>query len=92
MAFFRTDLDDDILFRNALESRVLGFFQNVKSTRRQGVEFLLKGIWQRGQWFLNYTLTDATFEDDVELFTFANEDRIALVQKGDTIPLVAPQR
>ena len=26
------------------------------------------------------------------LFTFANEDRIALVQKGDTIPLVAPHR
>ena len=87
LAFFRTDLDDDILFRNAPESRVLGFFQNVKSTRRQGIEFLLKGIWQRGQWFLNYTLTDATFEDDTELFTFANEDRIALVQKGDTIPL-----
>jgi outer membrane receptor protein involved in Fe transport len=92
LAFFRTDLADDILFRNAPQSRVLGFFQNVKSTRRQGLEFLLKGIWQRGQWFLNYTLTDATYQDDTELFTFANEDRIALVQKGDTIPLVATHR
>ncbi|NOT52978.1 MAG: TonB-dependent receptor [Deltaproteobacteria bacterium] len=92
LAFFRTDLEDDILFRNAPQSRVLGFFQNVKSTRREGLEFLLKGVWGRGQWFLNYTLTDATFQDEIELFTFANEDRIALVQKGDTIPLVATHR
>ena len=92
LAFFRTDLEDDILFRNEPDSRVLGFFQNVKATRRQGIEFLLKGLWQRGQWFLNYTLTDATYQDDMELFTFANEDRIALVQKGDTIPLVATHR
>ncbi|MGE0683809.1 MAG: TonB-dependent receptor [Candidatus Binatia bacterium] len=91
-AFFRTDLDDDILFRNEPESRVLGFFQNVKATRRQGIEFLLKGAWGRGHWFANYTLTDATFEDDVELFTFANEDRIALVRKGDTLPLVPIHR
>jgi len=92
LAFFRTYLDDDILFRNAPQSRVLGFFQNVKSTRRQGLEFLLKGLWQRGQWFLNYTLTDATYQDDTELFTFANEDHIAMVQKGDKISLVAPHR
>ena len=92
LAFFRTDLEDDILFRNEPNSRVLGFFQNVKATRRQGIEFLLKGIWRRGHWFLNYTLTDATYQDDTELFTFANEDRVALVQKGDTIPLVAPHR
>ena len=92
LAFFRTDLTDDILFRNDPQSRVLGFFQNVKATRRQGLEFLLKGVWGRGQWFLNYTLTDATFEDDAELFTFANKDRIALVQKGDTLPLVAAHR
>jgi outer membrane receptor protein involved in Fe transport len=92
LAFFRTDLEDDILFRNEPQSRVLGFFQNVKATRRQGIEFLLKGAWSRGQWFLNYTLTDATFEDDIELFTFAHEDRVALVQKGDTLPLVPPHR
>jgi iron complex outermembrane recepter protein len=92
VAFFRTDLDDDILFRNEPESRVLGFFQNVKATRRQGIEFLLKGAWSRGSWFANYTLTDATFEDDTELFTFANEDRVALVQKGDTLPLVPTHR
>ncbi|MBI3248514.1 MAG: TonB-dependent receptor [Deltaproteobacteria bacterium] len=92
LAFFRTDLEDDILFRNDPQSRVLGFFQNVKATRRQGLELLLKGAFGQGQWFLNYTLTDATFEDDVELFTFANEDRVALVQKGDTLPLVAAHR
>jgi iron complex outermembrane receptor protein len=92
LTFFRTDLEDDILFRNAQQSRVLGFFQNVKATRRQGIEFLLRGTWSWGAWFLNYTLTDATFEDDIELFTFANEERIALVQKGDILPLVAHHR
>lgn len=92
LAFFRTDLKDDILFRNEPESRVLGFFQNIDATRRQGIELLLRGAWGWGSWFLNYTLTDATFADDIELFTFANEARIARVHSGDRLPLVPPQR
>jgi len=92
LAFYRTDLTDDILFRNEPQSRVLGFFQNVSATRRQGIEFLLRGAWSRGQWFINYALTDATFETNTRLFSFANEDRVALVQKGDTLPLVPTHR
>ncbi|MCS6927819.1 MAG: TonB-dependent receptor, partial [Candidatus Binatia bacterium] len=92
LAFYRTDLDDDILFRNEPRSRVLGFFQNVQATRRQGIEVLLTGMWRRGRWFANYALTDATFGVDTELFTFANEDRVAFVRKGDTLPLVPPHR
>ena len=92
LAFFRTDLKDDILFRNEPESRVLGFFQNVDATRRQGLELLLRGVWNWGNWFLNYTVTDATFEDEIELFTFANEERIALVREGDRLSLVPPHR
>ena len=92
LAFYRTDLSDDILFRNDPQSRLLGFFQNVKATRRQGIEFLLRGAWSRGQWFINYTLTDATFATNTPLFTFANADRVAFVQKGDTLPLVPTHR
>ena len=92
LAFFRTDLKDDILFRNEPESRVLGFFQNVDATRRQGIELLLRGVWSWGNWFLNYTVTDAIFRDDIELFTFANEDRLAQVRSGDRLPLVPPHR
>jgi outer membrane receptor protein involved in Fe transport len=92
LAFFRTDLEDDILFRNEPRSRVLGFFQNVAATRRQGIEFLLRGVWRGGQWFANYTLTDATFETDAELFTFANEARVAFVRRGDSLPLVPNHR
>lgn len=92
LAVYRTDLDDDILFRNEPRSRVLGFFQNVRATRRQGIELLLKGTWSRGHWFANYTLTEATFEVDTELFTFANENRIAFVRKGDTLPLIPTHR
>lgn len=92
LAFYRTDLSDDILFRNDPQSRILGFFQNVKATRRQGIEFLLRGTWHRSQWFLNYTLTDATFATNIPLFTFANEERVALVRKGDILPLVPTHR
>jgi outer membrane receptor protein involved in Fe transport len=92
LAVFRTDLKDDILFRNEPESRVLGFFQNVDATRRQGVELSLQRAWSRGRWFVNYTLTEATFEDDIDLFTFANADRVAHVQKGDRLPLVPTHR
>ena len=59
-----------------------------RRTRRQGIEFLLRGQWSWGEWFANYTLTDATFEDDIELFTFANEERLGLVKAGDRLPLV----
>ncbi len=92
LAFYRTDLKDDILFRNEPQSRVLGFFQNVDATRRQGLEFLLRGRWSWGNWFANYTLTDATFEDEVQLFTFANEERLAQVRAGDRLPLVPAHR
>ncbi len=92
LAFYRTDLKDDILFRNEPQSRVLGFFQNIDATRRQGLEFLLRGRWSWGTWFANYTLTEATFEDNVRLFTFANADRLALVTAGDRLPLVPAHR
>ncbi len=92
LAFFRTDLSDDILFLNGPQSRILGFFQNVKATRRQGIELQWRGAWSGGHWFANYTLTDATFETDARLFTFAHEDHVAFVRKGDALPLVPPHR
>jgi len=42
MAAYRTDLKDDILF-TATESGGAGFFTNVDKTRRQGLEFSLRG-------------------------------------------------
>jgi outer membrane receptor protein involved in Fe transport len=92
LVFFRTDLKDDILFRNDPASRVLGFFQNVDATRRQGIELLLQGAWRQLRWYANYTLTDATFEDDIELFTFATADHVEHVRKGDALPLTPPHR
>jgi outer membrane receptor protein involved in Fe transport len=92
LSFFRTDLSDDILFLNGPQSRTLGFFQNVKATRRQGIELQWRGAWSGGHWFANYTMTDATFETDTRLFTFANADHAAFVQKGDSLPLVPNHR
>ena len=42
LAFFRTDVSDDILFTQT-ETTGAGFFQNVAKTRRQGVEVGLQG-------------------------------------------------
>ncbi|MBM4259164.1 MAG: TonB-dependent receptor [Deltaproteobacteria bacterium] len=92
LAFFRTELDDDILFRNEPRSQLRGYFQNIDATRRQGIELLLQGAWRKLQWYANYTLTDATFEDDIDLFTFASEDRLARVKKGHRLPLVPAHR
>lgn len=62
---YRTDLTDDIYFVsvNATHS----YFQNIGDTRRQGLEFGLKGKWGKASWGLNYSLTDATFQSKMQL-------------------------
>ncbi|MGH7818308.1 MAG: TonB-dependent receptor, partial [Candidatus Binatia bacterium] len=58
LAYFRTDLDGDILF--VTRTRALGFFRNVGTTRRQGVEAFFDGSLGRVRWFANYSFTRAT--------------------------------
>jgi len=60
--------------------------ENINRTLRRGIEASLKaryGKWLDG--FLNYTLTKATFENDVLLFS-------GQVKKGDELPLVPHHR
>ncbi|HEX2441954.1 MAG TPA: TonB-dependent receptor [Methylomirabilota bacterium] len=69
LALFRTDLANDIFSISPTGTTGL-FFQNVGTTRRQGVE--LSGEASLGRrWDLRggYTYTEATFVDDVELAT-----------------------
>ncbi len=60
-AYFHTDLDDDILFVNSpIQGRA--FFQNVGTTRRQGVDIgaqLTTGRWTA---YASYSYIDATFQ------------------------------
>jgi iron complex outermembrane receptor protein len=61
-SWFHTDLDDDILFVNSpVQGRA--FFQNVGTTRRQGVD--LGGRLTAGRWtaFFGYSYIDATFRN-----------------------------
>ena len=44
VAFYRTTLEDDLIFA-VTETGGAGFFTNIDETRRQGVELGLNGQW-----------------------------------------------
>jgi len=84
LAFFRTDLKDDILFIVA-QTGGAGFFQNVARTRRQGIEAGLEGRWKRLGYFLNYAYIDATYQSGETLASVTDPNGVR-VQSGDYIP------
>ncbi|ADQ84059.1 TonB-dependent receptor domain-containing protein [Methylovorus sp. MP688] len=59
---YQSNLEDDIYFVSFTPDR--SYFQNVGATRRQGVEMGLQGKSGRASFRVNYSLTDATFQDD----------------------------
>jgi len=89
LAFYRTDLKDDILFLLA-ETGGAGFFQNVAKTRRQGVEVGLQGRWKRLGYFLNYAYVDATYQSNETLASVTDPNGVR-VQSGDHIPGIPAQ-
>ncbi|MGH7389387.1 MAG: TonB-dependent receptor [Candidatus Rokuibacteriota bacterium] len=84
VGFFRTDLEDDILF-TVVRTGGGGFFQNVDQTRRQGVEAGVSGAWRRLTYFVSYAFVDATYETAVTLASVTEADGVP-VQEGDRIP------
>ena len=92
---FRTDAADDILFTSsAVQGR--GFFQNVGSTRRQGVEAGVS-LRQGGLLaYLDYAYTDATFRDPFTVGAqnnpFADADGLTQVRRGNEVPGVPEHR
>jgi iron complex outermembrane recepter protein len=89
LAFFRTDLKDDILFIVA-QTGGAGFFQNVAKTRRQGIEAGLQGRWKRLGYFLNYAFIDATYQSSETLASVTDPNGVR-VQSGDHIPGIPAQ-
>jgi iron complex outermembrane receptor protein len=92
---FRTDLQDDIL---SVPSTIIssGFFQNVGSTRRQGIE---TGISYRDdQWNVSasYSLIDATFQSPITLSSpnnpFADANGNIQVSPGNHLPGIPQHR
>jgi iron complex outermembrane recepter protein len=90
LAFFRTNIDDDILFTQT-ETTGAGFFENVARTRRQGVEVGLQGsAWKRLTYYLSYAYIDATYQTSVTLASVTALDGVP-VKPGDRIPGIPPQ-
>jgi iron complex outermembrane recepter protein len=61
---FHTINNDDILFQTTGGAQAnVGFFDNVGDTRRAGIELSLSQRLSRLEWFIEYSLVEATFED-----------------------------
>jgi outer membrane receptor protein involved in Fe transport len=89
IAFFRTTLDNDIAFVNSpIQGR--GFFQNVGTTLRQGIDVNLQFRTDRLLTWLGYSYIDATFQSD---FTVSSPNNPAadasgniMVERGNHLP------
>jgi len=84
LAFYRTDLKDDILF-TATQTGGAGFFTNVSKIRRQGIELAARGEVGPVQWRLGYGLVDATFRS-TETLSSVVEPTGVTVRPGDRFP------
>ncbi|MDX1519349.1 MAG: TonB-dependent receptor, partial [Gammaproteobacteria bacterium] len=93
--FHATNEDDIIFISTGGVSANEGFFDNVGDTQRLGMELGLNGIWNRLNWFLNYSFVQATFEDNFIVSSpnhpFAEDlgsgdDNEIQVSSGDRIP------
>jgi iron complex outermembrane receptor protein len=95
LGVFRADNTDDIL---AIPSNVLqgfGFFQNVGSTRRQGIEAQVTLTSKTLQLSASYALVDARFLDALQLASrspFADINGNIQVVPGNRIPAIPRDR
>ncbi len=84
LAYFRTTLDDDLVF-SVTETGGAGFFTNADETRREGMEASLMGRWGPVDWFSGYSFIEATYESAEILASVVDPDGIE-VEEGDRIP------
>lgn len=81
-AVYNTDLKDDIYFVSVTPER--SFFQNIGKTRRRGLEMGLQGKVGKAGFRLNYSLTDATFQDSFSVAS-PNNSSAGNVGQGDAL-------
>ncbi len=90
LSLYRTDLDDDIY--GISTSLSTGYFQNIGSTRRQGLEASLNYSGEKWSIYTSYALVDATFQSPLPLNSPSNPMADAngniFVQVGDKLPLL----
>jgi iron complex outermembrane receptor protein len=94
---YRTNVRDDISFIQSEAAVFEGFFDNIGTTRREGIETSLQVIpTERLSLYANYAYTRATFRTAAEIFSIRADDDFAgapltgenNVQPGDRLPLV----
>ncbi|WP_346656061.1 TonB-dependent receptor [Bradyrhizobium sp. dw_78] len=92
---FRADNSDDILDIPSPVLQGFGYFQNVGSTRRQGIEAEVNLKSSKMQISASYTFVDARFLDALQLGSnspFADDDGNIQVMPGNQIPAVPRHR
>jgi outer membrane receptor protein involved in Fe transport len=92
---FRADNSDDILDIPSTVVQGFGYFQNVGSTRRQGIEAEVTLKSNKMQYYASYTFVDARFLNALELGSnspFADANGNIQVMPGDQIPGVPRNR
>jgi outer membrane receptor protein involved in Fe transport len=98
LSAYHTNLRDDLYLVTFPGGQ--SFFDTVGKTRRRGIEAGFSGQKDKWGFGLNYSLTDATFEDDFEIAgndnsssyeaaTFQDFSRVIQVKPGDKMPGVA---
>jgi outer membrane receptor protein involved in Fe transport len=94
---YRTNVRDDISFIQSEAAVFEGYFDNIGTTRREGVELGLQVIPnEQLSLYANYAYTRATFRTAAEIFSIrADDDFVGVplagennVQPGDRLPLV----
>ncbi len=94
---YRTNVRDDISFIQSENAVFEGFFDNIGSTRREGVELGLQILpSEQLSLYANYAYTRATFRDAAEIFSIRADDAFVgaplsgenAVAPGDWMPLV----
>jgi iron complex outermembrane receptor protein len=94
LGVFRTDLSDDIF--GVATSISAGFFENIGSTRRQGVEAALNYRDETWSVYAGYSLIDATFQSPLTLPSssnpFADANGNIQVAAGNRMPGIPMHR
>jgi iron complex outermembrane recepter protein len=91
---YHTDSDSDILLLGTAING-FGFFDNVGTTRRQGIEASLAWHWDRWQVSANYSYLNATFLENLALSSnspAADANGLIFVHPGDQIPMMPSNR
>lgn len=88
---------NDIQFIRAPNSSQRGYYSNVGSTQRQGLDLGLSGQIDKFRWNTSYSFIKATFDDDITLLSNSNSTAPGsdsplknqiFVTKGDRLPSI----